>query len=109
MEERRLAVRILGVASTTHGFAFCVTEGPVRLLDWGRTNVLLEREVRAKLRQLVTSSRPLFVACEIGRKSKNGIRARVLNHALKAVCKERGIMILCVGRHTVDRPARGGR
>jgi hypothetical protein len=107
--QRRLAIRILGVASTTHGFAFCVTEGSARLLDWGRTEARLEPEVRAALTRLVDSSRPLFVACEVRRAHRKSIRARTLNRALRAVCKEYGIMILCVERRVVEDPARASR
>jgi hypothetical protein len=109
MEGRGLAIRILGLASTTHGFAFCVTEGAVRLLDWGRTNVLAEPDMRAALTRLMESSRPLFVACELQRSRRNAVRVRTLNRAVRAVCKERGVMILCVERQLAESGGRGRR
>ena len=97
MERRCLAIRILGVASTSRGFAFATTEGPLRLIDWGNRRGSHTKQVQA-LNATVEKSRPLFVACEIERNQRKSLRSRNFNRALKRVCAKHRIMILCVER-----------
>jgi hypothetical protein len=94
----RLPVRILGVASTTHGFAFVTTDGPDHILDWGKHNFAELEDAMDALNVVVARSQPLFVACEIARNKKRSERGRTFNAALTAVCDESEIMILCVER-----------
>jgi hypothetical protein len=61
------------------------------------------------LERLIKRARPLFVASEIERNEERSVRARKFNDALKAVCAQYEIMILCVERHSVDTPRRGRR
>lgn len=97
MEEYRVAIRILGVASTSHGFAYAVTEGPERIIRSGRVTC---RSLPTKdLEVLLDSSRPLFVAAEMERMVRStGRKERCLATLLRALCAERDLMILAVER-----------
>lgn len=106
MEGRRLALRIVGVACTTHGFAFAVTEGPNRLLDWGTRKTVSRTNVLAHLDAIVERARPLFVVCEMARNQKRSDRARIFNDALISVCTDRDIMIICVERTCCEATGR---
>jgi hypothetical protein len=98
MGERRLAIRILGLAVTTRGFAYAVTEGPDRLIDWGNRRPSSIAKTAALLAESIIRVRPLFVACEVARNRARSRRARVFNIILQRVCARHGIMILCVQR-----------
>jgi hypothetical protein len=98
-------IRILGVACTTHGFAFVTTECTDRILDWGKRSFLDLDKARDALKTVVMQSQPLFVASEMQRNEKRSDRGRCLNTALRAVCDERQLMILSVDR---ARLAEGG-
>lgn len=101
MGEHRLAIRILGVAATTHGFAFAVTESPDRLIDWGSRKTPSIARLAGGLALLIARARPLFIACEFARNRSRSRRAREFNIVLEAVCAKHGIMILCVERASV--------
>jgi hypothetical protein len=109
MERRRLAVRILGIAPTSHGYAFAVAEGPEQLADWARCDLLPRSRLEQRLTRLIDRTRPLFVAAEVARNQKQSTKSRAFNKALKAVCAREGVMILCVQRHKVYAPDRGAR
>jgi hypothetical protein len=109
MEGRRLAVRILGVAPTSHGFAFALTEGPDRLVDWARCDVVKQSHLERRLRTLLERTRPLFVASEIKRNRKLSVKSRAFSKALETACAREGLMILCVERQMVYSPDRGVR
>ena len=108
MQGHRLAIRILGVSPTSHGFAFVVSERPDQLLDWARHRTGERRTLRIRLDHVVSESRPLFVACEIER-NRCSRRGREFNGALRGVCARYGIMILCVERRLVWTAGRGDR
>ena len=109
MEGHRVAIRILGIAPTSHGYAFAVAEGPARLVDWARCDLLPRSRLELRLTRLVDRTRPLFVAAEIARNQKLSAKSRAFNKALQAVCEREGLMILCVERHNVYAPNRGSR
>lgn len=98
MSRPRTPIRILGVACTTHGFAFVTTEGPDRILDWGKYTFTSHPQAVRALGIVISRSQPLFVACEFERNEKKSERGRVFNAALASVCDEHGIMILCAER-----------
>jgi hypothetical protein len=101
----RLPVRILGVASTTHGFAFVTTESPDRAIDWGKHNFVKVEDAREALNAVVLRAEPLFVACEVSRSEERSMRGRTFVAALKAVCEEYGVMILCIERVKATKSA----
>ena len=109
MEGRRLAIRILGVAPTSRGFAYALTEGPNRLLDWARCDLVPVAKLENRLGPLLERTCPLFVASEVARNEKQSERTRAFNGALKTACAREGVMILCVERQTVYVPGRGER
>ncbi len=88
-------MRILGVASTTRGFAFAVTEGPRRLVLWG-----MERgrgaKISASLARLLERSRPLFVAFDKLASEKKRSRGRLFSVFLDRACVSPRVMILPV-------------
>ncbi len=92
---RAVVVRILGVASTTKGFAFAVTEGPRRLVLWG-----MERgrgaKISASLTRLLERSRPLFVAFDKLASDKKRSRGRLFSVFLDRACVSPRVMILPV-------------
>lgn len=105
----RVAIRILGVAATAHGFAFANTEGTDRLLDWGSRSRSSYESVYAELDAIITRGRPLFVACEVARNWERSERAHSFNEALIFVCARHDIMILAVERRSLDYQGRGQR
>lgn len=106
MGGRGLAIRIVGLASTTRGFAFAITEGPERLIDWGGYKISSQERLIEALDIVIKHARPLFVACEVARNSVKSERAKKFNEALKVVCARYGIMILCVERRFIERQGR---
>lgn len=95
-------IRILGVASTTRGFAFALTEGPKRLVTWGlRRRALTEAAVVSTLKNIVESSRPLFVAFEQEASDRKGRRGRRFGKMLSTACQKTGVMIHAVDSKTV--------
>lgn len=88
-------MRILGVASTTKGFAYAVTEGPRRLVLWG-----MERgrgaKVSTSLTRLLQRSRPLFVAFDKLASDKKRSRGRLFSVFLDRACISPRVMILSV-------------
>lgn len=97
MEEHRVAIRILGVAPTSHGFAYAVTEGPERIIRSGR--IAYKGLPTTHLETLLDTSRPLFVAVEMERMVRGTKKERCLGTLLRALCAERNLMILSVERH----------
>ncbi len=85
------------MASTTRGFAFALTEGPKRLVNWGlRRRSLSQAEVVNTLKSIVESSRPLFVAFEQEASERKGHRGQRFGKMLAAACREHGVMIRSV-------------
>src|SRR5262245_37165989 len=99
MKRSILSIRILGLACTTHGFAFATTEGPDRLLDWGRRQPS-RADIARVLDAILYRSLPLFVACELEHNKRRSDRGRAFNRALKRVCARHSVMILCVERRS---------
>jgi hypothetical protein len=102
MGREGIRVRVLGLASTTHGFAYALTEGPRRLVDWKTKGVPVygQKAVRV-LDDLLIRSRPLFVAFDRGAARKKRNRGRSFGMAVKKACQARGIMILGItSQHT---------
>lgn len=90
-------VRILGLASTTRGFAFAVTEAPDRLADWGlRSTPVSKTATRQRVEVVLRRARPLFVAFEpeAGRRKRH--RGRLFGEVVTSVCSAYGIMMLAV-------------
>jgi hypothetical protein len=113
MGRKGIAVRILGIASTSRGFAFAVTEGPRRLVASGlRMAPPAGPEMVRKLAALVRNSRPLFVACEKPGRVKRE-RGRAFLAAALELCEELGVLVLETTRshvgclvETTDTPSK---
>lgn len=104
MGARRIVVRILGVASTTRGFAFALTEGPRRLVVWGQRRVTLGAAKTARaIGVVLRRGRPLFVAFERQSAEKKRHRGRLFSQLLSRSCDEHGVMLLDVDRRRVER------
>ena len=106
MGERSVAIRILGFASTTRGFAFALTEGSECLVDWGSRQTSSRSQLVAALDTIIKRGRPLFVAAEIARTADRSDRGRLFVDTLKSVCAVHDLMILCVERSCVDAEGR---
>ena len=95
MGGRRIAVRILGLASTTRGFAFATTEGPRRLVDYGLERIPPTTRGAVKgLDNLLRRTRPLFVAFEHEATLNKRARGQRFGEAVTKACDTHGIMIL---------------
>lgn len=90
------------MASTTHGFAFALTEGPNCLVRWGRrgTPVQASIDIEAVLR----FARPLFVAFDMEASRKKRHRGQTFGDLLTRVCDSLGIMMLTVDGHRAKSP-----
>lgn len=97
MGEQRIVVRILGLASTTRGFGFAVTEGPRRMVTWGlrRTPAQGAGVIKA-LDEILRRSRPLFVAFDDEAAGKKRRRGRLFKDVVAKACDVHGIMILSI-------------
>ena len=101
---RRIVVRILGVASTTRGFAFAVTEGPRRLVTWGQRRVSLGAGKTVKaIGSVIRRARPLFVAFEKQTAEKKRHRGRLFANLLSRACDEHGVMLLDIDRERTKK------
>src|SRR5260221_10792820 len=97
MGGHRVIVRILGVSSTTRGFAFAVTEGPRRLVNWELRRVPARAAAMVKsLDVILRRMRPLFVAFEGEASVKKRRRGQMVTDAVTNACDAHGIMILSV-------------
>jgi hypothetical protein len=98
MKENGIIVRILGIASTTRGFAFAVTEGPRRLVSWGlrRVPVATAKSVKT-MNKVLLKARPLFVAFEREDSLKKRHRGKHFDAVVTRACDAHGIMILNMG------------
>lgn len=86
-------VRILGVASTTKGFAYAVTEGPRRLVLWGMEQGR-GTTISASLDRLLHRSRPLFVGFDKLAARRKRLRGRLFSVLLDRACLSQRVMIL---------------
>lgn len=99
---RRVVVRIIGIASTTKGFAYAVTEGPRRLVGWGLLR-MSSRQVPGALTDLFSRMRPLFVSFDMAAAEKKRVRGKLFRHFLTKACESRNVMLLSSQcRHAVD-------
>lgn len=102
---RAVVVRILGVASTTKGFAYAVTEGPRRLVLWG-----MEKgrgaQISASIERLMYRSCPLFVAFDKLAARRKRTRGRLFSVYLERACLSQRVMILPVQSKSAVAPAR---
>ena len=104
---RRVVVRIIGIASTTKGFAYAVTEGSKRLVSWGLLR-MPSRRVPEALDDLFSRMRPLFVSFDGVAANKKRIRGRLFKHFLATTCTSRKLMLLSTEcRHAVDAGRKG--
>lgn len=95
MAGRRIAVRILGLCSTTRGFAFALTEGPRRLVTVGLRRVPPRRREAVKALDLVLrESRPLFVAFEHETSCRKRHRGKVFADVVTKSVNAYGILLL---------------
>jgi hypothetical protein len=105
MRGRKLAIRVLGVASTIRGFAFALTEGPGCLVKVGNHATPAKGpKLEATIDSVLAQSRPMFVAVEhmSGRKQE---RFRQFAAALGGCCEARQIKVLTVGREQFEELA----
>lgn len=95
MGGRHVAVRVIGITSTSHGFAYAVLEGPTRLVDWGvyRLHSGHDAVISAFDRALV-KNRPLFVALDRILSARKRLRGRLFVEAVERAALARRIMIL---------------
>jgi hypothetical protein len=101
-----MTFRILGVASTTRGFAFAVTESPCRLIDGGcRRTKSSTSVILAAISRILGSARPLFVAVERELKSRKRERGHLFQDALRSACRTSGIMVIDIDSSRLDRLA----
>ena len=110
MGGRRLVVRIVGVVSTTHGFAYAVTEGPRHLVASGQraASPSLSDAVR-RFGNVISKARPLFVAFDRDSGQRKGRRGRQFVRAVSAVCEAHGVMLIAIGRTEIRRLSKQGR
>ena len=105
----RIVVRILGLASTTRGFGFAVTEGPRRLVASGlhRVPVKTSKAVKA-IDGVLRRAKPLFVAFDREAALKKRRRGRLFADAVTKACDAHGVMILDIAnsqiRALTERP-----
>ena len=99
MAGRRITVRILGLVSTTRGFAFALTEGPRRLVTVGLRRVPLNRKGAIKALDVVLrKSSPLFVAFEREMSRRKRHRGRRFATVVTTAIKAHGILLLDIDR-----------
>lgn len=104
---RRVVVRIIGLASTTKGFAYAVTENSKRLVSWGLLR-LSSRRVPMALEKLFRKSRPLFVAFDATASDKKRVRGKFFKVIVEKSCDLHGLMILSSqARHAIDLGRQG--
>lgn len=94
--------RIFTIDPTTKGFGYVVFEQPFRLVEWGLTRVVGDKNVGAaiKFEKLLDRFRPDVVvledACASG--SRRSPRVRQLLETVELVAQERGIEVSTVAR-----------
>ncbi len=96
MARGSVTVRILGVASTTRGFAFAVTEGPRRLVAWELRGVPAGSKAVKAIDSVIRRARPLFVAFDREAALRKRHRGKRFSEALTEACDELGVMMLFV-------------
>lgn len=113
MGDRGIVIRILGLASTTRGYAFATTEGPRRLVHYGLLRIPPTRNAATKsLGTLFQRTRPLFVAFEVEAAGRKRTRGRLFGAAVVQACDAHGIMLLSIestrtkSLSTVSRPSK---
>jgi hypothetical protein len=110
MGGRHIAVRVIGIASTAHGFAFAVLEGPGRLVDWGVYRVHSAPDaVKKAFDRTLVKNRPLFIALDRKAAEKKRSRGRLFVEAVEVAAAERAIMILDVESGRALESAAEGR
>ncbi len=103
MGAKRVTVRIVGFASTTRGFAFVVTEGPRRLVDWGLHRLPSRTAAVTEALELVLNkARPLFVAFDGEGARLKRIRGKRFGKAVTKSCETAGVMILPVSSDDIQ-------
>jgi len=102
----RIAVRILGVTSTTRGCAFATIENHNRLVDWAVSSIPPSEEAAFEtISKVLRKMRPLFIALDRLAGAKKRTRGKAFDKALERASADRRIMILSVDR----RKAASGR
>ncbi len=105
----RIAIRILGVTSTTRGYAFAAVEDRTRLVDWGVNSIpALEEVAFEAIGRAIRKNRPLFVAVDRLAAERKRSRGKVFDKALERACAEHRIMILSVDRRRTV-PGKGSK
>jgi hypothetical protein len=90
-------IRVLGVASTTRGFGFALTEGPHRLVISGCRRVSPERTKATRaLDAIIRRSRPRFVAFNRAGAAKKRRRGRLFARVVADACARYGVRIMPV-------------
>jgi len=96
--------RVLGVASTTHGFAYVVVENSNRLVEWGFRNVRSEAGFTTSLAAIAAKARPAFAACDTDRLAHRNVRGSRLQEALARVCRDCGAFPVAASRSILRGP-----
>lgn len=104
----RVVVRIMGLASTSKGFAYAVLEGPKRLVGWKLLR-LSSRRVPKALGGAFRRMKPLFVAFDAEAASRKRSRGRLFKHFLETACTSDGTLILHVDGRGAPAPKRKRR
>ncbi len=97
---------MLAVDPTSRGYAFCVLEGPNRLIDWGTRTARKDKEWEclSKLGQLIEELQPDLVVVEDCGKpgSRRCARVRELVGAFVELAKQRKVKTARVSRREVE-------
>ena len=86
----RRRIRVLGIATTSHGFAFAAMEGPTRLLGWGQRDARSLPKLAAALARAVERWRPTLVAYEGERRAHQTSRGSAFMSLLVEMCRNSG-------------------
>ena len=109
MGNRRVVIRIVGMASTAKGFAYVVTEEPGRrIVEAGGHKTAASEAALAKVMvPILGRSRPLFVAIERHGGPRKRSRGGLFAKAVEQACNVYRIMILPVEASEIQMLAEG--
>jgi hypothetical protein len=103
-----LTARVLAIDPTTKGFAYAVFEGPDLLLDWGSTQVRLERKnalCLKRVEELLRRYAPDVVVLEAydGKGSHRRRRVRSLIRSIRGLATRKGFRSRAFSRPEIRR------
>lgn len=92
MGGRGIRIRVLGLASTTRGFAFAVLEGPDGLVDWGIRRTAPTRDAMERaLRPILRAGQPSLLAIRDVKGSLKRRRGQLFFDVVKDIAEDREI------------------